>query len=168
VKIRRFVTAEKPDGTVLVRLDEPIPDTDSAVPATVLWGWDEPPTLPIRPDDLGEDHVKRPLFPATGGASVNLIVFAPATQTPAEPVDMGNAEIVTGGSSNMHRTDSVDFAFVLEGEVLLHHPGAGEPITLRRGDFIVQNGAMHEWEHRSPERCVMACVVLTTRRDGAD
>jgi quercetin dioxygenase-like cupin family protein len=145
MKIRRFVTAEQADGGVLVQLDEAIPDTDTASPATVLWGWDQLPALPIRPDDLGRAHIERELFPSTGGASVNLVVFPP------------------GGGGAMHRTDSVDFAFVLEGEVVLRHPG-NEDISLRRGDFFVQNGAMHEWVNSSAERCVMACVVLATER----
>jgi hypothetical protein len=168
VKIRRFVTAEKAGGGVLVRLDEAIPDTDTASPATVLWGWDQLPTLPIRPEDLGAEHLERGLFPPTGGASVNLVVFPPAGDAPVaeESLDMGDAGIVTAdGGGNMHRTDSVDFLFVLEGEVVLRHPGGTDDVTLRRGDFFVQNGAMHEWENRSADRCVMACVVLTTRRD---
>jgi quercetin dioxygenase-like cupin family protein len=147
VKIRRFVTAEQADGGVLVRLDEAIPDTDTASPATVLWGWDNLPALPIRPDNLGPEHVERELFPPAGGASVNLVVFPP------------------GGGGAMHRTDSVDFAFVLEGEVVLRHPG-NEDITLRRGDFFVQNGAIHEWLNSSAEPCVMACVVLAAERAG--
>jgi quercetin dioxygenase-like cupin family protein len=145
MKIRRFVTAEQADGGVLVQVEEAIPDTDTAAPATVLWGWDQLPALPIRPDDLGAEHVERELFPSSGGASVNLVVFPP------------------GGGGAMHRTDSIDFAFVLEGEVVLRHPG-NDDITLRCGDFFVQNGALHEWLNSSAERCVMACVVLAAKR----
>jgi len=166
VKIRRLVTAEQPDGDVLVRIDDVIPDTDAAVPATVLWGWDTLPSLPLAPSDLGPENVDRELFPLAGGASVNLVVFPPANQVP-EPVELGEAEIVTHADSNMHRTNSVDFLFVLEGEVVLRHPGGTPDVTLTRGDVFIQNGAMHEWQNRSSERCVMACVVLGTRRESA-
>jgi len=154
VKIRRFVTAEQTDGSVLVRVDDAIPDTETVTPATVMWGWDELPALPIRPEDLGGAYVERALFPAAGGTSFNLIVFPPAG-------DRFGAD----GDDNMHRTDTIDFAFVLEGEVVLRHPGA-EEVTLRRGDVFVQNGALHEWVNRSAERCVMGCVVVATQRTG--
>jgi hypothetical protein len=167
VRIRRFVTAEQTDGGVHVQVDEPIPDTNLASPATVLWGWDRLPSLPIGPDELGPSHVERGLFPPSGGASVNLVVFPPAGAAAAasDEIDLGDAGMVTADEGgNMHRTDSVDFLFILEGEVVLRHPG-NEDITLEPGDFFVQNGAMHEWENRSSAPCVMACVVLTTERD---
>ncbi len=156
MRIRRFVTAEKPDGSVHLRVDAAIPDTDTAVPATVLWGWDAMPKLPIGPDDLGPEHIDRPLFPSGGGASVNIVVFPPAGAAPAS-----SAEDTTA----MHRTDTVDVLFVLEGEIVLQHPGCDD-VTLSRGDVFVQNGAIHGWLNRSDQRCVMACVVLAADRAG--
>jgi quercetin dioxygenase-like cupin family protein len=128
-------------------MDEAVPDTETVAPATVLWGWDAMPSLPIGSGDLEDEHTDRPLFPPSGGASVNLVVFPPAD----------------AGPSAMHRTDTVDFLFVLEGEVVLRHPGCDD-ITLTAGDFFVQNGALHQWENLSDKKCVMACIVLATQR----
>jgi hypothetical protein len=167
VQIRRFVTAENTDGTAHVQMDVPVPDTDTVgSPAMVLWGWDAMPTLPIGPDQIGPEHTDRALFPPTGGASVNLVVFPPAGEEmgSAAEEDVANAGMVNEGGGNMHRTDTIDFLFVLEGEVVLLHPGADE-LTLRAGDFFVQNGAIHEWQNRRPEPCVMACLVLSTPRE---
>jgi hypothetical protein len=152
MKIRRFVTAEQTDGSVLVRVDDAIPDTDAAEPATVIWGWDAVPALPVGPEGIGPEHVDRALFPATaGGGTLNMIVFPPASVMEANE------------GAHQHATDSVDFAIVLEGEVCLKHPGAGE-VTLGPGDVFVQNGAVHEWVNRSEQRCVMACVMLAAAR----
>ena len=38
-------------------------------------------------------------------------------------------------------------------------------ITLHQGDFLVQNGGMHEWENRSSKQCVAAFVIFTTGRE---
>jgi hypothetical protein len=165
MKITRFVTAEVPGGGVHVQVDEVVPDTNTvASPAMVLWGWDAMPALPIAPDALGPEHTDRALFPPPGGATVNLVVFPPAggQMTASEDATEG-LETDDDAESAMHRTDTIDFLFILEGEVVLKHPGCDD-ITLRRGDVFVQNGAMHEWQNRMPEPCVMACVVLATPR----
>ena len=170
MKIRRVVTGEREDGTAFVRDDGTIIDTDRAEPATVLWGFDRVPQLPIRPEDVGPEHVERGLFPGGGGASVNLIVFPPAGEyvPTAEEIDMGDAGLLTPekDAGGMHRTDSVDLMLVIEGEVRLRHAGDVDDVVLGAGDFVVQNGTMHEWENRSPNRCVMACFVVSAPRAG--
>lgn len=156
MRIRTLVTAEQPDGAVHLQVEDTIPDTDAAVPATVLWGWDAMPSLPIGTGYLGPEHTDRPLFPPAGGASVNVVVFPPAGAVPASSAE---------DTAAMHRTDTVDFLFVLEGEIVLQHPGCDD-VTLARGDVFVQNGALHGWLNRSDQRCVMACVVLAADRAG--
>jgi hypothetical protein len=172
MEIRRFVTAEEPDGTVTVREDVPIPDTERSDAVTTLWGWDTRPALPIRPSDIGPSFLQRHIFAPLGGTSVNLIVFPPAAQVePADPAegefskaDYDHSGVVVGeGPPGMHRTDSFDLIFILHGEVVIQHPGA-EEFTARHGDFVVQNGAMHRWENRSDDWCVVAAVVVTTER----
>jgi hypothetical protein len=171
MQIRRFVTAADADERIVIRSDGVILDTETSGPVAVLWGFDRIPELPLRPEDIGPEHTDRGLFPPLGGASVNLVVFPPVDEyvPHAEEIEMGDASLVTPEDGGyMHRTDSIDLMLVLEGEVVLRHPGVAEEITLQTGDFIVQNGEMHEWENRSPRRCVIACFVLAAHRvDGA-
>jgi hypothetical protein len=169
MQIRRFVTAADADGRIVVRADGVVLDTETSGPVAVLWGFDDIPELPVGPGDIGPEHTERGLFPPLGGASVNLVVFPPVDEyvPHAEEIEMGEAGLVTPDDGGyMHRTDSIDLMLVLEGEVALRHPGIAEEVTLHVGDFIVQNGEMHEWENRSPRRCVMACFVLPARRAG--
>lgn len=58
----------------------------------------------------------------------------------------------------MHRTASVDYGVVLEGEVLCVLD-SGESRTLRRGDIIVQRGTMHAWKNVSGE-VARVCFTL--------
>ncbi len=58
----------------------------------------------------------------------------------------------------MHRTKSVDFAMVLEGEIVLVLE-EGETV-LRPGDTVVQRGTSHQWENRGPVPCRMLFVLV--------
>ncbi|ROV97048.1 hypothetical protein VSDG_04190 [Cytospora chrysosperma] len=53
-----------------------------------------------------------------------------------------------GGETPMHRTVSLDYGVVLEGEVELVLD-SGESRVLRRGDVSVQRGTSHAWRNRS-------------------
>jgi hypothetical protein len=169
MKIRRFVTTEDVSGAVSVRCDEPVANTEMAPTVTPLWGWDALPTLPVSPNDIDATYSRRSLFAPPGGVNVNLIIFPAIDATPGEigELDMSNSGLVMGEAGRAHRTDSIDFVFILEGEVVARHPGEDAEIRLRPGDFLVQNGAMHEWENKTSQTCVAAAVVLTAPREGA-
>ncbi len=47
----------------------------------------------------------------------------------------------------MHRTQTVDYGIVLEGELTLV-VDRGET-TIRAGDIVIQRGTNHAWENRS-------------------
>ena len=61
----------------------------------------------------------------------------------------------------MHRTLTVDYAIVLEGEIVAMFD-EGETV-LRAGDILVQRGTSHAWANRS-DRVARICFVLI---DGA-
>ncbi|CCW20022.1 hypothetical protein EBBID32_43930 [Sphingobium indicum BiD32] len=42
--------------------------------------------------------------------------------------------------------------------------GDGTEQTLKPGDVLVQNGAMHAWKNRGTEPCIICFVVLGTPR----
>jgi uncharacterized cupin superfamily protein len=50
----------------------------------------------------------------------------------------------------MHRTVTMDWAVILEGEVDLILDG-GETRRLRVGDSVVMRGTMHQWVNRSSD-----------------
>jgi quercetin dioxygenase-like cupin family protein len=81
------------------------------------------------------------LTPPRGGALFRLVAFAP------DP------------DGQMHRTDTVDFAVVVAGELVLALDG-GEEVTLRQGDTVIQRSATHAWRNRTGEEAVLAVVLL--------
>ena len=61
----------------------------------------------------------------------------------------------------MHRTQSIDYGIVLEGEVVLVLDS--DETTLRAGDVAVQLGTSHRWENRTERTARMAFILI----DGA-
>jgi uncharacterized cupin superfamily protein len=61
----------------------------------------------------------------------------------------------------MHRTRSIDYGIVLEGEIYLILDDS--EVLLRTGDVVVQRGTDHAWENRSDRVARMAFILV----DGA-
>ena len=51
-----------------------------------------------------------------------------------------------GSSSAMHRTQSLDYGVVIEGQMDLILD-SGQVVTLQKGDVCVQRGTMHQWRN---------------------
>lgn len=64
-----------------------------------------------------------------------------------------------GSISPMHRTISLDFGVVLEGEVELLLD-SGESRLLKRGDVTVQRGTNHAWKNTSKDTWCRMLYVL--------
>ena len=63
----------------------------------------------------------------------------------------------------MHRTESVDYALVLEGEITLVLDK--EEVLMREGDFLVERGTNHAWANRSGKPCRMLFVLIDGKFD---
>jgi quercetin dioxygenase-like cupin family protein len=64
-----------------------------------------------------------------------------------------------GAVSPMHRTVSLDYGVVLEGEVDLVLD-SGETRAMKRGDVCVQRATMHAWKNRSETEWVRMLYIL--------
>ncbi|CAK7230177.1 hypothetical protein SCUCBS95973_007484 [Sporothrix curviconia] len=64
-----------------------------------------------------------------------------------------------GGQAPMHRTESIDYAVVVSGEIVLSLD-SGEETTLKAGDYLVQGGANHAWGNRGTETCRILFVMV--------
>ena len=71
-------------------------------------------------------------------------------------------EIKAGQRSPMHRTESIDYGIVLEGEVWLVLDD-GSQTQLGPGDVVIQRGTDHAWENRSAQSVRIVFVLV----DGA-
>jgi mannose-6-phosphate isomerase-like protein (cupin superfamily) len=67
----------------------------------------------------------------------------------------------SGHSSSLHRTRTVDYAVVLEGEMTLYLD-EGETV-LKKGDVVIQRGTSHAWRNRSDKPVRMLYVLIDAR-----
>jgi mannose-6-phosphate isomerase-like protein (cupin superfamily) len=58
----------------------------------------------------------------------------------------------------MHRTDTVDYAIILSGEIYAVMD-EGE-VLLQQGDCLIQRGTNHAWSNRTEEPCLVAFVLV--------
>jgi quercetin dioxygenase-like cupin family protein len=139
MQIRRVVTGHKPNGEATILIDEPSKDVVSFRPgATVCNIWSA--SLPADNDDF-VDGAKQIVGTAMKGRSVfRVIEYAP------------------GVAPRNHRTDSIDYAIVLSGEITMEIDH--EAVVLRAGDVIVQRGTIHNWVNRGDVPCVIAFVLI--------
>jgi quercetin dioxygenase-like cupin family protein len=68
-----------------------------------------------------------------------------------------------GRRSPMHRTRTIDYGIVLEGEVI--RILSDSEVLLRAGDIVVQRGTDHAWENRSPRPAKMVFVLIDAEFD---
>jgi uncharacterized cupin superfamily protein len=64
-----------------------------------------------------------------------------------------------------HRTRSIDYAFVLEGEIDMLLDDT--EVRLRAGDILVQQGTNHAWVNNSKANCRIAFVLIDAQEPAA-
>lgn len=67
----------------------------------------------------------------------------------------------SGHQSSLHRTRTVDYAVVLDGEVTLYLDH-GE-VVLKTGDVVIQRGTQHAWRNRSDKTVRMLYILIDAR-----
>ena len=173
--VRRVVTGHTAEGRAVVATDEQLePITLDLAPGAeflTVWGADEAPTFP----DDGTRPAMTAYFPPLGGFRFGLFTVPPSTVVPAADLDFEAAfaqmETMLPGlpahmepeSPGMHTTDTVDYEFVISGEIVLELDD-GVKVHLKPGDTVVQNGTRHAWRNEGTEPCRMVLAIVGARR----
>lgn len=72
----------------------------------------------------------------------------------------GMIDLAPGFHAPLHRTQSLDYAAVIEGSVELHLD-SGERTVLARGDVVVQRSTVHSW--KNPSETDWARLMIITQ-----
>ncbi len=70
----------------------------------------------------------------------------------------GLCAIEPGVAPRNHRTESLDYAVVISGEIDMELDDS--VVHLKAGDVLVQRGTIHNWVNRGTEPCVIAFVLI--------
>jgi mannose-6-phosphate isomerase-like protein (cupin superfamily) len=176
--VRRIVTGHDEQGRSYVTEDQAAPSVHTnpkrvGYHLTQLWATHQTPAFVGNEDDPTSQPLK--LEPPKNGTVVRIIEFGPEGDW-LQKIDANDTKVAWGAlgtttaSTNthghakhpfMHRTESVDYALVLEGEITLVLDN--EDVLMREGDFLVERGTNHAWANRSGKPCRMLFVLI----DGA-
>lgn len=135
-----------------------------------VWQTLETPAL-IQPQPHEPELSGLVLAPPPNGTRIRVIEFPPEGDeirklTGSEALEKfqsmggGHASTSDQGAPHplMHRTKTVDYGIVLEGEMTLI-VDRGET-TIRAGDVVIQNETNHAWANRSGKICRMAFILI--------
>jgi quercetin dioxygenase-like cupin family protein len=145
--MRRVVTGNNRDGTSYVVSDASPPTIWSFPPSSVTQLW--------RLDHDGQDW----------GTTDPTIDLPLETDLPPHASRWVLIEFGPGGGADAHTTDSVDLAYIIDGEVTLGLDDGD--VILRAGDSLVQQGTRHSWRNAGPSPCRMLVHILSSKRDSA-
>jgi mannose-6-phosphate isomerase-like protein (cupin superfamily) len=169
--VRRVVTGRAVDGTsVFVADDEVETITAALMPGTEfhpIWGSDRAPTVPTDgsppdaprffPPPEGFRFLVWTIGPAGGRLDSDLDVGAAITELEARlPGLLDHNELDNPG---MHTTETVDFDYVVSGEVVLELDD-GATVHLHAGDCVVQNGTRHRWTNPGAQPCTIVTALV--------
>jgi len=172
---RRIVTGHNAAGRAIIQSDAP-PERVKVLAGDgptfyEVWNTRESPVRIDRASgEPAED--KLTLAPPAGGTRIRVLDIPPETAEmqkidPAKArehfaeIGAASASTHSGASSRhpyMHRTESVDYGIVLEGEITLI-VDEGETVV-RAGDIVVQRGTNHGWANRSGKNCRIAFILI--------
>lgn len=170
-RFRRVVTGHDAHGRSVLLSDtllahgQPFMGIEGFV-VTDLWKLLATPAdnSPATADDPCGPPMK--IAPPAGGVVFRTTQFPP--ESTWRPVDgEANSDDPPGpaaGQTNhphMHRTSTLDFAIVIEGEIWAVMD-QGET-RLAAGDILIQRGTRHAWANRSTAPCVIAFVMIDAR-----
>jgi len=140
--VRRVVTGHSAAGRAMFKSDDaftpaPIPSGDANF--SLIWTT---PTVPADNNDETDGRARDAGLTLNQGSVIRVVDMLP------------------GGESPMHRTNSIDYGIVLSGRLELElEDGAFKP--LGPGDIVVQRGTNHKWRNPSEtETCRIVFILI--------
>jgi quercetin dioxygenase-like cupin family protein len=140
MKMRRVVTAIDKDGKSFVKWDSEVEAVSGRPGFSFFPMW---ATKKLPAETTEED----PNMWKIGTSIANGSVFRIGRYEP-------------GTTARWHRTDSIDYAICLSGELWMQLD-KGE-VHLKPGDVVVQRGTIHNWVNKGSEPCLMIFVLVAT------
>ncbi len=178
-QIRRIVTGHDKNGKAIIISDGPATSVKThpnrpGHKSTDIWKTTAMP-VPIAAVEPDPTQGPRDFVPVMG-TKIRIAEIPPEPAafrnlTPAQAREFfksgGNESASTfregGRHPFMHRTESVDYAVVLEGEITMLLDE--EDVVLKAGDVVIQRGTNHAWSNRSGKPVRMLYILIDGKFD---
>ncbi len=160
LNIRRVVTGHDANGKAIV-ISDGQPKRTRTLPAidqALLWVTDRTPASNAGDVDAGDVDIGIP--PPAKGSIFRVIDFMPETGAHAAPGHTPEGVDRPAGARHpgMHRTNSVDYAIVMEGEIDMLLDDS--EVHLKTGDVVIQRGTYHAWANRGSKPCKIFFILI--------
>jgi quercetin dioxygenase-like cupin family protein len=144
LKVRRVVTGHNESGRAIVAFDETTTNVVSGRPGaqmSVIWTTQG---FPVSNDDSDDASRRQTGTTLDNGSVFRVVSFGP------------------GVTPRNHRTDSIDYAVVMSGEIDMELDD-GVSVRLKAGDVLVQRGTIHNWINKGTAPCVIAFILISAK-----
>ena len=139
--VHRVVTGHDANGRAVFKSDDVTPTRMIASgDASFLLLWTTP-TVPADNNDETDGRVRDAGLTIDQGSVIRIVDMLPGCESP------------------MHRTNSIDYGIVLEGEIELELD-SGAMKTIRQGGIIVQRGTNHLWRNTRDKVARIAFILI--------
>ena len=168
--IRRVVTGYDDNGKAICISDEFAAnvlkrDNRPGVALTNFWECTSTPAE----YNGAEETVDGPfvLHPPEGGSVFRMVEFEPEDPEVMKTLDgkdafgeMGASDAIVENARHpfMHRTNSVDYAVIVSGEITMLLDDS--EVHLKAGDVVIQRGTNHAWSNQGTVTCLVAFVLV--------
>ena len=171
--LRRVVTGHDEKGKAIVVSDDDVhnivrPAHRPGVEIHNVWVVDSSPAAVFGPEDTTTETIG--LLPPDNGSVFRVIHFPPEAGwiDDVDPAAAKSAWASIGAEHVgveekpthplMHRTETVDYSYCLEGEIYMVLDDS--ELLIRAGDAVIQRGTNHAWSNRSDSVCKMLFVLV--------
>src|SRR6187455_3710018 len=143
LNIRRVITGHDDQGRAKVLIDETVKNVTSQRPGalySVIWSSEG---FPVDNDANADPSGRKIGTTIPNGTVFRIVSFGP------------------GVAPRNHRTDSIDYAVVMSGEIDMDLDGT--IVHLKAGDVLVQRGTIHNWINNGKESCILAVILIDAK-----
>ena len=142
--VRRVITGHDNNGHAIVAIDETAKNVTQGRPgahAAVIWTSEG---FPVENGGDADTSGRKVGTTLDNGTVFRVVSFGP------------------GVTPRNHRTDSIDYAVVMSGEIDMELDD-GKSVHLKAGDVLVQRGTIHNWVNKGTAPCVIAFVLVAAK-----
>ena len=143
LNLRRVVTGHDKNGKAVVTIDETVKNVVSGRPGALAGSVWTTEGFPISNDGSADESARKTGTTLANGTVFRVVEFSPGVQR------------------RMHRTDSIDYAVVMAGEIDMELDAS--TVHLKAGDVLVQRGTIHNWVNRGTQPCTIAFILIDAK-----
>ena len=147
---RRIITGHDKSGKSVILSDGHPPTelkiAERGVSFFEIWSTNASPAL-VAPTEAEPTDRPIEIPPTPNGTVIRILDFLP-----------GFSKNDSGTPPFVHRTETIDYGIVLEGEIFLLLDDS--EVHLKAGDVVIQRGTDHAWENRSNKLARVVFVLV--------